>query len=230
VNSIAPQAWLPADMPAFVQVAPVEVAWQLQPSQPEERTLTSPPPPPPVVIEAPAGSVMATVTWPLAAVPVSLTWKTTVPELPELWLHTLTVAVSCTVAGGGVGLGGLCVGCGRGLGGCDVTAGTGPDAECELLGAGLWLDVDLAGDGDGDAVGVVTLGDTASSACGLGLCEELAGLLLPVNSTANAMPKTATTISAPAASHGIAPAACRPDGYPSLTVASPPACIAKHAT
>jgi hypothetical protein len=166
VNSITPQAGLPAGMPAFVHVAPVEVAWQLQPFQPVELRLTSPPPPPPLVIEAPAGSVMVTVTWPVAAEPVSLTSKTTVPELPELWLHTLTVAVSRTVAGG-VGLGGLCVGCGLGLCGCDVTVGAGLDgAECELLGAGLRLAVDLVG--DADWAGVVTAGgDATSSACGL---------------------------------------------------------------
>lgn len=88
---------------------------------------------------------MVTVTWPLAADPVSLTWKRTVPELPEFWPHTLTVAVSCTVGGGG-GLGGLCVGLGVGLGACDVTLGAGLDAGCELLGAGLWAD----GEGEAD--------------------------------------------------------------------------------
>jgi hypothetical protein len=167
VKSIAPQAWLPADIPAFVHVAPVEVAWQLQPSQVNEFSRESPPPPP-LVIEAPAGSVMVTVTWPLAAEPVSLTPNATVPSLPELWLHTLTVAVSCTVAGGvGTGgFGGLCVGCGLALRGCDVTVGAGLDAEYELLGAGLWLGGDLAGDADGTGV-VAAGGDASASACGL---------------------------------------------------------------
>jgi hypothetical protein len=113
--------------------------------------------PPPPDIEAPGGSVMVTVTWPLGADPVSLTWNTTVPELPDWWPHTLTVAVSCTAEDGvGVGSGGLCVEFGLALSPCDVT----PDAECEVLGAGLPADLE----GDADWTGVVTLGDPAASA------------------------------------------------------------------
>jgi hypothetical protein len=65
-------------MPACVQIAPVDVGWQFQPEFPSrDLTVASPPPPPP--IEAPAGSVIVAVICPVAAEPVSSTWKLTRP-------------------------------------------------------------------------------------------------------------------------------------------------------
>jgi hypothetical protein len=81
VKKIAPEAWLPAATPELVHVAPAELGWQLQLEFPVNGLRkASPPPPPP--IDAPAGSVMLTVRGPVAAVPVSSTWKLTRPPLP----------------------------------------------------------------------------------------------------------------------------------------------------
>jgi hypothetical protein len=80
VTEISPQDRSPAAIPACVQVAPVEVAWQFQ-SEPQSTRLGTasrpPTPQPPLVIEAPVGSVIVAVTCPVAADPVSLTTKTT---------------------------------------------------------------------------------------------------------------------------------------------------------
>jgi hypothetical protein len=96
-----PQDWWPAAIPACVQVAPVEVDWQLQP---EPRPAIPAPPPPlpePLVIEAPVGRVIVTMTCPVDADPVSAISKTTSPPtLGCCQVNTLTLAASCADGAG----------------------------------------------------------------------------------------------------------------------------------
>src|SRR5215472_12186461 len=154
VKKMPPAALPPAARAASVQVAPVAVGWQFQCAWPanklSEASPPPPPPPPPPFIEAPAGSVIVTVTWPAAAEPMLSTWnETQPPPCDPFQLFALTVDASRTVPDPWLA-------CWFVTGGVEIRTGLGT-AEGDLLCG------DFDAVGDGNWVGVVAPGGDAAA-------------------------------------------------------------------
>src|SRR5262245_12380048 len=144
------------------------------------------PPPPPPANELPAGSATETVSAPVPAEPVSLTWKTTLA--PWGWPRTSTVAASRTQRGGG-GLE-LPTGDDDPAGGCAGLDDGGAGARVLRLaeaGTRAGAVTDPAGVADGSPSFAVASGDVAAPAVGL------SGVLCPARDTPKTTPPTAIT-------------------------------------